>query len=55
MKKPVYVGCSMNFAGITTDEEIEGLTVIVHKIMSEFDKIMSSLTSQLAAPVSNGI
>ena len=27
---PVYVGCSMNLAGMTMEEEMEGLTAIVH-------------------------
>lgn len=33
MKQPVYVGCSMNFAGSTVEEEMEGLTVAVDRIM----------------------
>ena len=33
MKQPVYVGCSMNFAGSTVEEEMEGLTAAVDQIM----------------------
>lgn len=36
MKLPVYVGCSMSFAGIVPEEEIEGLTLIVDEIMARF-------------------
>ncbi|KAJ9655058.1 hypothetical protein H2198_005999 [Neophaeococcomyces mojaviensis] len=37
MKLPVYVGCSMSFAGITPEEEIEGLTRIVEEVMAQFN------------------
>lgn len=37
MKMPVYIGCSMSFAGIVPEEELEGLTRIVHEIMAVFD------------------
>ena len=33
MGVPVYAGCSMNFAGTTADEEMEGLKVAVDAIM----------------------
>ena len=38
MKQPVYVGCSMNFAGTTAEEEMEGLTVAVDKIMQNWNE-----------------
>jgi len=41
MKKPVYVGCSMNFAGMTAEEEMEGLTVAVEKIMQNWNERMA--------------
>lgn len=37
-KSPAYVGCSMNFAGITADEEIEGLALVVDHIMHQWEK-----------------
>lgn len=36
MKQPVYVGCSMNFAGVTADEEMEGLAAAVDQIMEKW-------------------
>lgn len=36
-KLPAYVSCSMNFAGITPDEEIEGLTRVIEEIMMKFN------------------
>lgn len=38
MRQPVYVGCSMNFAGTTTEEEMEGLTVAVDQIMQKWNQ-----------------
>jgi hypothetical protein len=38
MKSPVYVGCSMNFAGTTTEEEMEGLTAVVGQIMDKWNQ-----------------
>lgn len=38
MQSPVYVGCSMNFAGVAADEEMEGLTLAVHEIMQEWTR-----------------
>lgn len=37
MRLPVYVGCSMSFAGITPEEEMEGLGRIVSEIMAKFE------------------
>ncbi len=37
-KEPVYVGCSMNFAGTTIEEEMEGLTKVVDTIMTGWNK-----------------
>lgn len=34
---PAYVSCSMNFAGITPEEEMEGLTRVVEEIMTRFN------------------
>ena len=33
---PVYVSCSMNFAGLTVEEEMEGLTQVVDVIMTKW-------------------
>ncbi|KIW18325.1 hypothetical protein PV08_02613 [Exophiala spinifera] len=38
MRQPVYVGCSMNFAGTTTEEEMEGFTVAVSEIMRQWNE-----------------
>ncbi|KAL6243504.1 hypothetical protein RBB50_009497 [Rhinocladiella similis] len=38
MRQPVYVGCSMNFAGTTAEEEMEGLTVAVTEIMRQWNE-----------------
>ncbi|EXJ92169.1 hypothetical protein A1O3_00719 [Capronia epimyces CBS 606.96] len=38
MKQPVYVGCSMNLAGTTAEEEMEGLTVAVDQIMKMWSR-----------------
>ncbi|EXJ93917.1 hypothetical protein A1O1_02310 [Capronia coronata CBS 617.96] len=38
-KQPVYVGCSMNFAGLTAEEEMEGLTVAIDHIMQKWPRI----------------
>lgn len=37
-KQPVYVGCSMNFAGTTIDEEMEGLTKVINTVLSAWDQ-----------------
>jgi len=37
MKQPVYVGCSMNFAGTTAEEEMEGLTVVVDQLVQRWN------------------
>lgn len=36
LKQPIYIGCSMNFAGSTMEEELEGLTRVVEAIMEAF-------------------
>jgi len=36
LRQPVYVGCSMNFAGTTADEEMEGFTTVVDQIMQKW-------------------
>lgn len=33
LNQPVYVGCSMSFAGMTAEEEMEGVTAVVGKIL----------------------
>ncbi len=38
MSLPVYVGCSINFSGITTDEEMEGLSKVVAVIMGKWEE-----------------
>jgi hypothetical protein len=38
MSTPVYVGCSINFSGITTDEELEGLGKIIGVVMSKWEE-----------------
>jgi hypothetical protein len=35
---PVYVGCSMDFSGLTVEEEIEGLTKVIETVMSNWNK-----------------
>ncbi|ETN46739.1 uncharacterized protein HMPREF1541_00928 [Cyphellophora europaea CBS 101466] len=35
---PVYVGCSMSFAGLTAEEEMEGIAAVVGKILEAADK-----------------
>lgn len=37
-KMPVYVGCSMNFAGTTVEEEMEGLTKVIEIVMAAWAK-----------------
>lgn len=37
LKRPVYVGCSINFAGITVEEEMEGLTKLVEVISKHIE------------------
>lgn len=34
---PTYVSCSMNFAGITPEEEMEGLTRVIEEVMTRFN------------------
>lgn len=34
---PAYVSCSMNFAGITPEEEMEGLTRVIEEVMTRFN------------------
>jgi hypothetical protein len=38
MRQPVYVGCSMNFAGTTAEEEMEGITKLVDQIMEKWSQ-----------------
>lgn len=33
MKQPIYVGCSVNLAGTTVEEEMEGLVTAVDQIV----------------------
>jgi hypothetical protein len=33
---PVYVGCSMNFSGLTVEEEMEGLRKIIEMVMTRW-------------------
>jgi hypothetical protein len=37
-KKPTYVGCSMNFAGTTIEEEMEGLTKVIDTVLTAWNK-----------------
>ncbi|KIW33025.1 uncharacterized protein PV07_04528 [Cladophialophora immunda] len=37
MKHPVYVGCSMDFTGMTAEEEMEGFAAAVDQIMERWD------------------
>lgn len=32
LNQPVYVGCSMNLAGVTVEEEMEGLRDVVERV-----------------------
>lgn len=36
---PVYVGCSMNFAGLMVEEEMEGLSKLIDTIMTQFKEL----------------
>jgi hypothetical protein len=36
--QPVYVGCSMNFAGTTAEEEMEGFAAAVDQIMQRWTR-----------------
>lgn len=38
LNQPVYVGCSMSFAGLTAEEEMEGISAVVGKILEAADK-----------------
>ncbi|KIX05673.1 uncharacterized protein Z518_03645 [Rhinocladiella mackenziei CBS 650.93] len=38
MKQPVYVGCSINLAGTFVEEELEGLTTAVDRIMQKWSQ-----------------
>lgn len=38
MRQPVYVGCSMNFAGTTAEEEMEGFTTVVDQVMQKWNQ-----------------
>jgi len=38
MSMPVYVGCSINFSGITTDEEIEGLRKVIGMVLARWEE-----------------
>ena len=37
-KKPVYLGCSVSFAGATVEEEIEGVQAVIEAVMKEVGK-----------------
>ena len=37
-KTPAYVGCSMNFAGTTVEEEMEGLTKVIDNVMAAWHR-----------------
>lgn len=39
MNQPVYVGCSINFSGTTTEEELEGLMRVVEEVMKVFHSL----------------
>lgn len=39
LRLPVYVGCSMSFAGISPEEEMEGLSLVVKKILAEYEQM----------------
>lgn len=38
LNQPVYVGCSMSFAGLTAEEEMEGISAVVGEILEAADK-----------------
>ena len=33
---PMYVGCSMNFSGLTVEEDMEGLTKVIDTVMARW-------------------
>jgi len=35
---PVYVGCSMNFSGLTVEEEMEGLTKVIETVITKWQE-----------------
>jgi uncharacterized protein YutE (UPF0331/DUF86 family) len=37
MDLPVYVGCSLNLSGVTTEEEMESLTALTKVIMAKWN------------------
>lgn len=37
-KKPAYVGCSMDFAGTTMEEEMEGLSKVIDTVLAAWSK-----------------
>lgn len=38
MKRPVYVGCSMETTGLTVEEEMETFRKAVEVVMGQFEK-----------------
>ena len=34
--RPVYVGCSINFSGLTVEEEMEGLRKVIETVMTKW-------------------
>ena len=38
MGQPVYVGCSVNVAGMTVEEEMEGLAKTVEEVMKAWNE-----------------
>ncbi len=38
LKQPVYVGCSVHVEGMTVEEEMEGLSAVVGKVMEAKEK-----------------
>jgi hypothetical protein len=38
MALPVYVGCSVDFAGLTVEEEMEGLTKVIETVVIKWEE-----------------
>ena len=47
---PVYVGCSVSVEGMTVEEEMEGLRVVVGKVVEVAEKAKGTLVNGLVGP-----
>lgn len=53
MALPVYVGCSMNFSGLTVEEEMEGLTKVVEIVVNKWKERVERPLSWYPQPMNN--